>query len=200
MIFQKYLFVKKELVIILVGITLAGIVLATFVISNLKSETPAISEIINVDNQTSVETKINLDIQEKYDKVKNNTQNGYSVKEREWQTSGPFQIDRKEYSIGEKVFIVIGGIKSSEKGQIAVLRPLNATHYTVYMTIPFDGSEKNEFNYYIEPKISKIKNICSYDELIGKWAIVFRGTDYPNINFEIIPGPEVPGTFIKPVC
>ncbi|MDW7641939.1 MAG: hypothetical protein SCG72_06020, partial [Nitrosarchaeum sp.] len=70
---------KKELVIILVGITLAGIVLATFVISNLKSETPAISEIINVDNQTSVETKINLDIQEKYDKVKNNTQNGYSV-------------------------------------------------------------------------------------------------------------------------
>lgn len=197
MIFQKYLFVKKELVIILVGITLAGIVLATFVISNLKSETPAISEITNVDNQTDV---INLDIQEKYDKVKNNTQNGYSVKEREWQTSGPFQIDRKEYSIGEKVFILIGGIKSSEKGQIVFLRPLNATHSTVYMTIPFDGSVKNEFNYYMEPKISKIKHICSYDELIGNWTIVFRGTQYPPVHFELVSGPEVPGTFIKPVC
>ena len=31
-----------------------------------------------------------------------------------------------------------------DKGQVAVMRPLNDTHhYSVYLTIPFDGSSKS---------------------------------------------------------
>ena len=43
------------------------------------------------------------------------------------------------------------------KGEIAVLRLLNTTHYEVYLTIPFDGAQKAGFNYYIEPSISKAR-------------------------------------------
>ena len=44
---------------------------------------------------------------------------------RVWQSSGPFEIDRTKYLIGEKIFIRIGELDTNEKGQIAFLRPLN---------------------------------------------------------------------------
>ena len=86
-----------------------------------------------------------------------------------------------------------------EKGQIAIMRPLNVTHYKVYFTIPFDGTDKESTNTYFTPQISKLKEICSTDDLIGKWTLVFRGTDYPNLDFEITER-IVPGTNIKTVC
>ena len=67
------------------------------------------------------------------------------------------------------------------------------------MTIPFDGAAKPAFNYYIEPQISSTRGICSVDDITGKWAMVFRGTDYPNLNFEITKD-VVPGTNIESVC
>jgi hypothetical protein len=67
------------------------------------------------------------------------------------------------------------------------------------MTVPFDGMKKDIFNYYVEPQISKTKGICSVDDITGRWAVVFRGTDYPNLNFEITDD-VVPGTNIEPVC
>lgn len=146
--------------------------------------------------QVNPETKIQEKLNEN---EKINLENKYSPKEREWITSGSFQIDRSQYAIGEKIFLVIGGLNVNEKGQIAVMRPLNDTHYSVYLTIPFDGSIKPAFNYYIEPQISKVKGICSVDDIIGKWVIVFRGTDYPNLNFEITKD-VVSGTNIEPVC
>ena len=110
----------------------------------------------------------------------------WKPKDREWQTSGPFQIDRKEYILGEKIFLRVGSLGLEEKGQVAFLRPLNETAYKVYITIPFDGVKKEGFNYYIEPKPTAFQGICSKDDIIGKWTIVFRGTNYPNLNFEII--------------
>ena len=79
------------------------------------------------------------------------------------------------------------------------MRPLNVTHQSVYLTIPFDGSEKSAFNYYVEPQISKINGLCSIDDIIGKWSVVFRGTNYPNLYFDITER-IVPGTNIEPVC
>lgn len=58
---------------------------------------------------------------------------------------------------------------------------------------------KPEFNYYITPQISKFEGICSVDDLIGKWIIVFRETDYPNLNFEITKE-VISGTNIESVC
>ncbi|MCJ8305466.1 MAG: hypothetical protein HRU07_00260 [Nitrosopumilus sp.] len=140
------------------------------------------------------------EIQEKLDaieKIANNSK--YKPLEREWITSGAFQIDRSEYAIGENVFIRIGGLSTDEKGQIAIMRPLNVTHYKVYFTIPFDGTDKESANTYFTPQISKLKGICSIDDLIGKWTLVFRGTNYSNINFEITER-IVPGTNIETVC
>ena len=110
----------------------------------------------------------------------------WKPKEREWQTSGPFQIDRKEYILGEKIFLRVGSLGLEEKGQVAFMMPLNETAYKVYLTVPFDGTDKEGFNYYLEPRPTKTRDICSKDEIIGKWVVVFRGTNYPNLNFEII--------------
>ena len=121
---------------------------------------------------------------------------------RPWPTSGPFQIDRPFYYLGEKVFLRIGGLDYNEKGEIAFMRPLNATNYSVYMTIPFDGADKNAFNYYISPQLTKARGICSAEDIVGEWQVVFRGTNYPNLKFnyinQTIPGDE--DNYLEPVC
>ena len=142
------------------------------------------------------------EVQAKLDEIeKINLENEYSPSPREWITSGPFQIDRSKYVIGEKIFLVIGGLESQEKGQVAFLRPLNDTHNKVYQTVPFDGAKKNAFNYYIQPQISKKAGICTIDDIAGDWTVVFRGTDYGNLKFEItdkiLPGDE---DSYQPVC
>jgi len=81
-----------------------------------------------------------------------------------------------------------------EKGQIVFMRPMNDTHYSVYFTIPFDGSEKYTFNQYFKPALSSAKKICTINDLIGDWRVVFQETNYENLSFEIIdkfiPGDE----------
>ena len=189
---------KKGLsVSIIVGVSIFVIILAVVLTSSPKSDVLEVED--TLDKEVKPETEI-PEIQEKLDEVeKINLENEYSPKEREWISSGPFQIDRSQYAIGEKIFLIMEGLNANEKGQIAVMRPLNATHYSVYLTIPFDGATKPAFNYYIEPQISSTRGICSVDDITGKWAMVFRGTDYPNLNFEITKD-VVPGTDIKSVC
>ena len=189
---------KKGLSVgIVAGVSVFVIILAIILISSPKSEIIEVEDTLDDEVKPEIESP---EIQEKLDKIeKINLENEYSPKEREWITSGPFQIDRSQYAIGEKIFIVIGGLNENEKGQIAVMRPLNDTHYAVYLTIPFDGSAKPAFNYYLEPQISETRGMCSVDDIIGKWVMVFRGTDYPNLNFEITKD-VVPGTDIEPVC
>lgn len=127
--------------------------------------------------------------------------NTYTPKDREWLTSGPFQIDRSEYVIGEKIFLRIGNLQLDDKGQIVFLRPLNETHKSVYLSIPFDGADRPDFNYYLQPQLSAIEELCTVDAFIGDWQVVFRGTDYPSIGFkitdEILPGDEEE---YMPVC
>ena len=188
---------KKGLATGIIGVSVFVVILAIVVISSQKLDVIEVEDAL--DDKVKPETE-SSEIQEKLDKIeKINLENEYSPKEREWITSGPFQIDRSQYAIGEKIFLVIGGLNANEKGQIAVMRPLNDTHYSVYLTIPFDGAAKPAFNYYLDPQISKTRGICSVDDITGKWIMVFRGTDYPNLNFEITKD-VVPGTNIESVC
>jgi len=183
-----------SVILIVITIAIFGIIFTT----NPNSE--IVVDENNLKKELIPDENITPEIQEKMDEIeKINSDNEYSPDEREWQTSGPFQIDRTEYAIGEKIFIRIGGLETDEKGQIAVMRPINTTHYPVYMTIPFDEKEKSAFNYYLEPQISKMRNICDTDDLTGKWALVFRGTNYSNLNFEITEK-IIPGTDIETVC
>jgi len=114
-------------------------------------------------------------------------------------TSGPFQINHSEYAIGEKIFLSVHGLVFYEKGQIDIMRPLNATDQFVWDSIPFDGGKKSSFNFYFEPQISKREKFCSIDDIMGKWSLVFTGTSYPNLDFEITET-VIPGTNIEPVC
>ena len=84
-----------------------------------------------------------------------------------------------------KFFLRIGGLDTNEKGQIAFVKQSNETHYTVYQTIPFDGSKKIEFNYYTDIKLSKVLGLCSVEDILGEWTVVFRGTNYQNLKFEV---------------
>jgi len=179
------------------GIGILTIISVLILIPNEKSDVVKIDLITSDKEIQPVETP---KIQERLDEIQRiSNETDYKPLAREWQTSGPFQIDRSEYAIGEKIFIRIGGLELDAKGQIAVMRPLNVTHYSVYITIPFDGTQKEGFNFYVEPQISKNRKICSVDDLMGKWSLVFRGTNYPNLNFNITER-IVPGTNIDTVC
>ena len=106
--------------------------------------------------------------------------------EEKWVKSGPFSIDKIEYNLGEKIFIVVNGLKEEDKGEVVFFRPLNNTNWSSYITMGFDGSNKTQFNLYFEPKLSKFKKICSTNDLVGTWVVKLIGTEYSDINFEIL--------------
>ncbi len=146
-------------------------------------------------NQESERIETEKIIDEKLDEIEDEaSENEFIPAPRTWPTSGPFQIDRSEYLIGEKIFIRVGALEEHEKGQMVFLRPLNETHYSVFQTIPFDGMKKTTFNYYTEPRLAAANEICTVDDILGTWTLVFQGTDYKDIKFEIVnktlPGEE----------
>ena len=186
----------------MIPIIIGVIIVVIGIIATSNQESNVIEVEDTIDEEFTPNQEITPEIQEKLHEIeKTNLENEYSPKDREWITSGPFQIDRSEYILGEKIFLRIGGLSIDEKGQVAFLRPLNSTHYSVYLTIPFDGNDKPGFNYYLQPALSKINGYCTTESFIGDWRVVFRGTDYPNLEFkiteDILPGDE--GSF-KPVC
>ena len=191
--FEKNNHMKKGAMMGIVGVIAIVVVLGIVFAFNQESDTMEIETTLG--RELIPDEDIAPEVQAKLDEIeKINLENEYSPSPREWITSGPFQIDRSKYVIGEKIFLVIGGLEYQEKGQVAFLRPLNDTHNKVYQTVPFDGAKKNAFNYYIQPQISKKAGICTIDDIAGDWTIVFRGTNYANLKFEItdkiLPGDE----------
>ena len=163
------------------------------------------SEISKSDDEIILENKTsgNPIIDDKLNEIeKNKRENYFGPAPREWQSSGPFEIDRSKYLLGEKIFLRIAELNVDDVGQIAFLKQSNETHYTVYQTIEFDGKNKPAFNYYTDIKLSKVLGLCSVEDIIGEWTVVFRGTEYQNLKFEVInqfiPGEE--NSFNAPVC
>ena len=98
---------------------------------------------------------------------------------------GDFQIDKLQYNIGEKIFLDMNYVDPKDKGTVLILRPINDTHRATYLAIPFNGENKESYSYYFETKLDETKGICSTDDLVGIWSIVFHETNYPNIEFEV---------------
>jgi hypothetical protein len=117
---------------------------------------------------------------------------------KDWYRSGPFAINKQEYKIGENIFLAVEGLLPNDMGNIVFVLP-NGT--TKYISVPFDSAQKSSFNYYFKPSISKARSICSTDDIIGDWAIVFQGTQYEPLNFKILNDtiPEEQGNFQR-VC
>ena len=173
---------KQGKILRVIGVIAAAVIIGVFLIQfSLTSENKQSQDIelqiIDVDNDGIPDD-----------------QDPFIAAPRDWPTSGPFQIDRTQYVIGELVLIRVGELEPNEKGQISFLRPLNSTHQKVYLTIPFDGSQKSHFNQYFKPSLSRAQKTCEKADLLGNWTVVFQGTNYENISFEIvdryIPGEE----------
>ena len=128
-----------------------------------------------------------------------------------WIHSGPFAIDRAEYLMGHKIFLIAQGINPNDKGSIKLVkmdeyenmveRAKNVNSGKIIKEFKFDGEKSTEFNIYFSPNLSKIKGICSVEDLIGEYEVVFSGTNYKNIKLEILnqylPGSE---PLFEPVC
>ena len=106
--------------------------------------------------------------------------------EEKWQRSGSFEVDKSQYNMGEKIFLSTSNLLPEDKGTVQFLRPLNDTHHKLYIKIPFDGMQKAQFNYYFEPRYNEFRGICSMDDIAGNWIVKFSGTQYEDINFEIL--------------
>jgi len=190
--------VKKIYISIIIGIII--VIVGVTALTNQESDIMEVEDIL--DRELNPNEEIIPEIQERLDEIeKANLENKYVQKSRDWITSGPFQIDRSEYVLGEKIFVRVNGLDFEEKGEIAFFRPLNDTHQKVFITIPFDETDRNSFNRYFQPQLSKINGYCTVDSFVGDWKVVFRGTDYPNLEFkitkDILTGDEED---FEPVC
>jgi len=143
-------------------------------------------------------------------------------KEREgvpWREgSGPFQIEKYEYYLGEKIFFNAVNIPADEKGEIVFFRPeLDRSNKKIkeiegipaeliskkikYIGIEFNGENKQSFNKFFEPRFSEWNGVCSTEDIVGEWIIVFLGTQYENINFTVL-NETMPGDtrLFEPIC
>jgi len=102
---------------------------------------------------------------------------------KDWNRSGPFAINKLEYRIGDNVFFAVNGLSLNDIGNAIFVLP-NGT--TKYISIPFDGTQKSGFNQYFKPSISKARSICSVNDIIGEWTIIFEGTEYEPLKFRIL--------------
>jgi len=117
--------------------------------------------------------------------------------------SGPFQIEKYEYYLGEKIFINAVNIPADVSGEMMFLRPapdgINKypkelegipaeliSKKIKYLSISFDGKDKQNFNRFFEPRYNEWKGICDRNDLVGEWIIVFPGTQYENMYFTIL--------------
>lgn len=112
-------------------------------------------------------------------------------------TSGPFTLKDDKIRINENVFLIVDGLTGDDKGEMIFVTP----EQKVYFSMQIDGSVKNSFNKHFIPDLSVSSNICTVDELIGEWTIVFYEMSYEPIKFEIIHEYiENTEEYYEPIC
>ena len=155
------------------------------------------SEISNSSEIQSMLDKI------KADKIKNdNSYQPYVPTQREWIQSGPFQIDKSEYALGEKIFVNIINLNKNDKGTMVFTKIVNSTYSFNYKKINFDGSSPQQ-NFYLGIHLSEIRGLCTSDQLVGDWELRFIGEQdqFNKLDFKIknqlMPGNE---RYYDPIC
>ena len=101
-------------------------------------------------------------------------------KQHESVWSGPIGVTQYEHRLGESVFLQIRDLKPNENGNIYIYTPQGI----LFKTIPYDGSLKANFNQYFTPDTSVILQICTPEDLVGKWRIIFEDGSYSPLEFE----------------
>ena len=117
--------------------------------------------------------------------------------------SGPIQIEKYEYYLGEKIFLNVRDIPLDTMGEIIFFRPApdGINEYPKefegvppeliskkikYILIKYDGKAKQNFNQFFEPRFNEWKGICSANDLVGEWIITVSGIQTEPIYFTII--------------
>ena len=93
--------------------------------------------------------------------------------------SGPIGVTQYEHRLGESVFFVIRGLLPDEKGTIGVFTPEGI----LYKTINYDGSKKSDFNQHFFPDTFAEIDVCTPEQLVGVWKVIFADNSYPPLEF-----------------
>lgn len=78
--------------------------------------------------------------------------------------------------------MIVQGLKPNDVGKILVIDPKGGT----FTTMSFNGTMKSEFNQFFKPTTQRGEKLCTAQDLVGNWTIVFQGTSYKSIRFQII--------------
>lgn len=101
----------------------------------------------------------------------------------DWIASGPFSINKQDYTFDEKIFFVASRIGYDKKGEAVIERPNGEEA----LRIPFDGSKSPTINRYFD--ISSLHDTKCKDCNLGTWKISFHtvegGLSYLPIIFEV---------------
>ena len=99
------------------------------------------------------------------------------------QILGPLQINKDKYLLGENVYVVLKDLRPQDKGTILFITPENK----VYFEWGFNGSDREFQKKYFKPQLLKSKDLCTKEQLIGEWTVMFKDYDMAKISFEVLP-------------
>ncbi len=102
-------------------------------------------------------------------------------KQHDYVTSGPVSVTQYKHRLGDDVFLVVSGLQPNEKDTLHIFTPKGVE----YKTIPYDGSKKSNFKQYFYPDTFATLKICTPEDLVGIWKIVFEDGSYSTLEFEI---------------
>jgi len=100
------------------------------------------------------------------------------------------KINKDKYLVGEKIFFSVQGIPMGLKDAVNFYTPEGI----LFVQYEFDGNEKTNFKHYWKPSLSKQRDICDIEQIIGEWTVLFAGLPNEKLYFEvtneILPGHE----------
>jgi len=106
------------------------------------------------------------------------------------QTLYGLTITKDKYLLGENVFMKVSGIPMGLKDNLLVFSPGGKK----YLSIEFDGDEKDYLKYYFRPSLLRHFDMCDKSDIIGKWTIIFEGIPNEKLHFQVmeetLPGSE----------
>ena len=102
-------------------------------------------------------------------------------RQHDYVSSGPVSVTQYKHRLGDDVFLVVGDLQPNEKDTLRIYTPKGVE----FKTIPYDGSKKSYFKQYFFPDTFAELNICTPEDLVGVWKIVFEDASYPALEFEM---------------
>jgi len=95
--------------------------------------------------------------------------------------SGVVGVTKYQHRLGDDVFLVIRNLQPNEKDTLHIFTPKGVEYKTIF----YDGAFKSNFNQYFYPDTNANLNICTPEDLVGIWKIVFEEGSYDTLEFEM---------------